>query len=163
MYCIQCGNPLSKKFIDGRARDYCLSCGWIYFHQLKVSSAVIIEQDQKILLLKRAYQPWQGDWYLPAGFVEADEDPRDAGKREVQEEIGINVEITNLFNHYYFNDDPRGNGLLLVYCSVINQLTFKPNNEILDFAFFPKNNLPGNLCGAGHKRAILEWAKNTYG
>jgi ADP-ribose pyrophosphatase YjhB (NUDIX family) len=161
MFCLQCGQELTQKIFEEKKRFVCPICGWVYYQQLKVSSAVIIEKNNQILLLKRAYDPWKDFWYLPAGYVEHDEDPKMAGVREVSEEIGIKIQIqeNGLFNYYYFDDDPRGNGLLLVYVSNVLKWSIAPSNEITDYQFYSANHLPKNLCGAGHRSAILDWVK----
>lgn len=161
MFCLKCGSNLTLRRIDNRERNICNKCGWIYYPQLKVGSAAILTINNKILLLKRAEHPWKDDWYLPAGYVEFDEDPIKAVIREVYEETGIIVNIENLFNVYFFNDDPRGNGVLIVYQCSYKSGDLKLNNEVIDGNFFKSNQLPKNLCGAGHSRAILDWKRKV--
>lgn len=159
-YCLKCGHPLHNEFLDNRIREVCSSCNWVYYEQLKVSAAALIEKDEKLLLLLRAYEPWKNCWYLPAGYVEADEDPRKAVVREVLEETGLNINVDHLLESYYFDDDPRGNGLLLVYKCDLMDGALITNHEVLDSFFFEADQLPDNLSGAGHKRAIYNWARN---
>ena len=163
MYCLQCGHELVIKKLDNKYRNICPACGWVYYQQLKVSSAVIIEKDNKILLLKRAHNPWEGFWYLPAGFVEFDEDPKMGGIREVKEEIGLDVQINAMFHEYFYDDDPRGNGLLLVYLSKVLNWNYVQSDEITDYRFFSVHQIPNNLCGAGHRSAILDWIDSKNG
>lgn len=101
--------------MDSREREICPACGWVYYLQLKVGAGVLIEKDDQILLLQRAHEPWKEAWNIPAGYVEADEHPKDAAKREVFEETGLVVEIGELLKAYYYSDDPRGNGVALIY------------------------------------------------
>ena len=96
-YCFQCGTQLELRIRDNREREICPACDWVYYAQLKVGAAVLIEQDGKLLLLKRNHEPWKGTWMVPAGYVEADEDPKDAAVREVLEETGLEVEIGDLY------------------------------------------------------------------
>jgi 8-oxo-dGTP diphosphatase len=64
----------------------------------------------EIVLLERTHPPEEGTWVLPGGMVEADETAADACVREVEEEVGLDVEPVSLVGLY---DDPerdrRGN------------------------------------------------------
>ena len=121
MFCIKCGSELREVLVDHRQRKQCKICGWIYYPQLKVGTAGIIMKNGKLLLLLRSQEPWKNFWYLPAGYVEDDENPLSAVKREIEEETGLLVSDCKLFNIYFFNDDPRGNGILIVYqCNILN-------------------------------------------
>jgi ADP-ribose pyrophosphatase YjhB (NUDIX family) len=64
---------------------------------------------------------------------------------------------------YYFDDDPRGNGLLLVYEASVegrgpDSGRWQPESpETSAASFFLPENLPQPLCGGGHDRAIEAW------
>jgi 8-oxo-dGTP diphosphatase len=57
----------------------------------------LIHRDGKILLIKRKFEPNKGRWSLPGGLMEIGEDPEGAARREVREEIGIEVKVEGLF------------------------------------------------------------------
>jgi len=157
-FCHQCGTELNSVLLEGRQRLICPRCSWVHYEQLKVSAAGLIELDGTLLLVRRNTEPWLGDWYLPAGYVEADEDPSLAAEREVKEETGLVVRSGSLFGSYYFDDDPRGNGLLLVYNCEIVEGGIELNAEVEAAGFFNPLSLPEKLTGAGHDRAIRDWA-----
>ncbi len=156
-YCFQCGQRLEPALQEGRLRQACPVCGWVYYPQLKVSAAALVEKDGKILLVRRKQEPWAGCWYLPAGYVEADEDPILAAGRELREETGLSAIAEEVFGLYYFDDDPRGNGLLIVYrCAYQGgEPCASPETEQGDF--FAVETLPVPLAGAGHERAVRDW------
>ena len=61
----------------------------------KNSIVIIIDDENRILLLKRSSYPdqWEPNSYsLPGGVIEKDEDPLEAAKREVKEETTIELE-----------------------------------------------------------------------
>lgn len=57
--------------------------------------AVIID-DHRVLLVRRANPPLQGEWSIPGGLVETGETTRDAIVREVLEETALHVEVAAL-------------------------------------------------------------------
>ncbi len=57
------------------------------------SVGVIVIHWGKVLLVKRGHEPARGLWSVPGGVVELGEPIREAAKREVREECGLEVEI----------------------------------------------------------------------
>ncbi|MBN1964223.1 MAG: NUDIX hydrolase, partial [Anaerolineae bacterium] len=88
-YCPRCGASLEQRMAFGQERPVCPACGYVHFYDPKVAAAVFIEQDGRVLLIKRGVEPEKGRWALPAGFIDRGEDPRHTAVREVQEETGL--------------------------------------------------------------------------
>jgi ADP-ribose pyrophosphatase YjhB (NUDIX family) len=99
----------------GQERPVCPACGWIYFADPKVAAAVLVERNGLILLVQRANQPHRGLWTLPAGFVNAGEDPAMAAARECLEETGLSVEITGLIEIVAGREHARGSDFVIFY------------------------------------------------
>lgn len=67
-----------------------------------------LENELQVLLVMRAGEPFQGDWALPGGFVEIDEDIGDAALRELEEETGVrDVYLEQLYTFGDPKRDPR--------------------------------------------------------
>ncbi|PKO12741.1 MAG: hypothetical protein CVU39_22505 [Chloroflexi bacterium HGW-Chloroflexi-10] len=158
-FCSNCGTSLVLKEIEQRQRAYCPECRRVYYEQLKIGAGALIELDRKILLLKRTKEPFAGCWNLPAGYVEVDESPVQAVIREVYEEVGLRVEVTDLVDVYFFNDDPRGNGILVVYHCVVREGALIESDEAVAPTYFFSKDIPANLSGGGHDQAIRAWQK----
>lgn len=156
-HCLSCGCTLELRMLDQRQRESCPACGWVYYPQLKVGAGMLIEQDGRLLLLQRAQPPWAGCWNLPAGYVEADEDPARAAEREALEETGLVVRATRLVEACYFDDDPRGNGIMLVYAGELIGGELRGSTEALCWRYFSPEEIPPALAGAGDDRAIRHW------
>jgi 8-oxo-dGTP diphosphatase len=156
-YCFLCGTAMVMVTLEERMRLRCPACGWVYYPQLKVAAAAQIEQHGRLLLVRRAMQPWLGCWNLPAGYLEADEDPHAGAAREAFEETGLLVKATDLLQAYYFDDDPRGNGVLLVYATQILGGEIHGSPEGREIRFFNAQELPAPQAGAGHQQAIQAW------
>jgi 8-oxo-dGTP diphosphatase len=58
-----------------------------------VGVGVLIEEDGRYLLVKRAAEPDAGLWSIPGGLIEVGERAADAAAREALEETGLTVEI----------------------------------------------------------------------
>lgn len=155
-YCLECGTTL-QPVQQERERLVCPACGWVYYAQPKIGAAALIEVDGSLLLARRAYEPWRGCWYLPAGYVEVDESPAHAAEREVYEETGLRVQAERLMNVLYFDDDPRGPGVLVVYACQILAGELHMSHETDGLGFFNAQDLPEDLAGAGHRETILAW------
>lgn len=117
-------------------REVCPVCQWIFYPQLKVTASVLVVREGKILLVQRAKEPWKGYWYLPAGYVENDETPRMAAEREAEEETGFSIISKDLIDTYFYDDDPRGNGLLILYSGTISSGEIRNNAEAMAIEFF---------------------------
>jgi ADP-ribose pyrophosphatase YjhB (NUDIX family) len=155
-YCLECGAML-ERVQQERERLVCPRCGWVYYAQPKIGAAAVIEVDGRLLLARRAYEPWRGYWYLPAGYVEVDESPAEAAEREVYEETGLRVQAQRLVDVRYFDDDPRGPGVLVIYACQIVAGELRVSHETDGLCFFDAQHLPDDLAGAGHRETILAW------
>ena len=60
----------------------------------------IINEGNRVLLVKRAHHPIQGEWSIPGGVLEVGETVREAAVREAHEETGLIVEASELLGVY---------------------------------------------------------------
>lgn len=70
--------------------------------------AVIIDNEEQVLLTKRKVPPFQGDWVMPGGKIDLGEPIVQALKREVWEEVGLEVEVgalIDVFEHVTPGED----------------------------------------------------------
>jgi ADP-ribose pyrophosphatase YjhB (NUDIX family) len=58
--------------------------------------AAILDADGRILLIQRLRQPEAGCWGLPGGKIDFGERAKDTARREIREELGIEIEILGL-------------------------------------------------------------------
>ncbi len=95
-FCQVCGHALEDRLAHGKIRRVCPACGFIHFEDPKVAVAAFIEDQGRMLLVRRAFNPQRGKWALPAGYVDYGEDPAAAVIREVKEETGLDIAIAGL-------------------------------------------------------------------
>lgn len=141
-YCPRCGHALENRFAFGRTRRVCPGCDFIFFRDKKVAASVLIVQGGKVLLVRRAMMPRKGLWTNPAGFVEYDEDPRDAAVREVLEETGYQVEVIELLDAIHGREHERGADLVIAYRARIVGGAPRPADDVDDLRFFGPDELP---------------------
>jgi ADP-ribose pyrophosphatase YjhB (NUDIX family) len=114
-YCPRCATILTAAERFGKERPLCPNCGWIYFADPKVAVAIFLEQDGRVLLVRRANEPFQGLWSLPAGFVDAGENPARAAERECLEEAGLTVRAGRVRDILAGQEHPRGADFIIIY------------------------------------------------
>lgn len=57
---------------------------------------MIVDDQGRLLLVRRGHEPYAGSWSLPSGRAEPGETARQAARREVIEETGLEVEVGEL-------------------------------------------------------------------
>jgi 8-oxo-dGTP diphosphatase len=104
------------------------------------TDCVIFDARGRVLLIRRGHPPFAGAHALPGGFVEIGETVEDACRREVREEVGLDVSNLRLVGVY--SDparDPRGHTVSVAFVSVL-----------------PERNVPK----PGSDAAAAEWISN---
>lgn len=91
-FCPFCGDRLQTLIHKGEVRPYCRRCSRIHYRNPTVGVAVVLVENQRILLVRRAGS-YNGAWCIPCGHVEWDEDVREAAGREFLEETGLLVHV----------------------------------------------------------------------
>lgn len=141
-FCPRCGTPVNHEFHYGQLRPVCPGCGWIFFADPKVAAAVLIERDGRILLVERGNEPHRGLWTLPAGFVNAGEDPALAAARECLEETGLTVEITGIIDIVSGREHARGSDFVIFYRGQAESGQATAGDDAAAVGWFERSNLP---------------------
>jgi 8-oxo-dGTP diphosphatase len=104
--------------------------------------AALIWQDGKVLICQRTrHQPMPLKWEFPGGKIEEGEQPRDALRRELDEELGIAAAIGNevaRIRHEY----PNGNSVELRFYDVREYSGELENRIFRDVVWAFPNELP---------------------
>jgi ADP-ribose pyrophosphatase YjhB (NUDIX family) len=141
-FCPRCGSRVGLQEKFGKLRAVCPQCGWIHFADPKVAAAVLVEQDGRVLLVRRVNEPFRGLWTLPAGFVDAGEDPARAAERECLEETSLTVRVTRVLNVVAGREHPRGADFIIVYAAQFISGVSQACDDADQVGWFKRSNLP---------------------
>ncbi|MCI0695072.1 NUDIX hydrolase [candidate division KSB1 bacterium] len=155
-FCPRCGGRLNERYAEGRDRLVCEKCGFIFYQNPVPAAAVILQQNRRILLVKRKFEPRIGEWSLPAGFIEWGESPEQTAIREVQEETGLNVAVRSLYGVYRGKDYPDYEILLVVYRGEILSGELRPGDDAIEVQWFDLAHLPENVAFQLHRNILAE-------
>ena len=73
-------------------------------------ASIAVFKDRKVLLVKRARAPFAGLWSLPGGKREGEEAPREAARRELKEETGIEADVEGVVDMVKIPRDEQDSG-----------------------------------------------------
>ena len=102
-------------------------------------------QPLQVLLIQRAILPFRGQWALPGGFVDMDEDLEEAARRELEEETGVSgVFMEQLYTFGQPGRDPRGRVVSVAYYALVNlsEYPVRAASDAREAAWFPIGQLP---------------------
>jgi len=126
---------------------------------------VIVERDNKVLLIRRKHEPFRNFWALPGGHINfGKETLEETAKRELGEETGILVDEENLrlFGVYSEpNRDPRGHYITHVYVAKNHNGKLKADDDAAEVRFFSLENLPE--LAFDHKLILNDYQKQLKG
>jgi len=121
-----------------------------------------ILKEDKVLLVKRAIPPFMRSWVLPGGHVNYGETVEEAIKREMKEEVGVEVKIKKLIGVYSNPErDPRYHSAAVVFLLEKPDKEVRLNYEGLEYKYFSFENLPVKI-GFDHRKIIEDFFENYY-
>ena len=141
-FCPRCGSAVTLVERFGHQRPVCPQCGWTYFADPKVAVAVLLEQADRVLLVRRVNEPFRGLWSLPAGFVDAGEDPARAAERECLEETGLAIHATHVMDIIAGREHPRGADFIIVYHGLVVSGKLQAADDADQAEWFDRKHLP---------------------
>ena len=107
----------------------------------------ILDEELKVLLIKRKIWPYEGMWAIPGGFVKMDESLETAAYRELAEETGVTSENVYLEQLYTFGQpdrDPRTRVITVTYFALVSadKISAQAADDAEDVAWFSVYRLP---------------------
>lgn len=164
-YCPACGSagigPDSVKSVT------CRDCQFkLYINVASAGMAVIFDDDQRVLVTRRKFEPYKGTLDFPGGFAEPGETMEACIIREIKEEL--NLAISNL--RYFFSTTNDYLYQAITYpildfvfiCRVTDFTPISANDDISEFLFIPVNDLDPAQFGHRSPRTVVDTLKNQF-
>jgi 8-oxo-dGTP diphosphatase len=135
-FCPRCGKTTT---VDYPRSISCPHCGYgAYYNPKPVAAAIPVTQSNEIVLLKRGFDPGKALWTFPGGFVDLGESVEEAARREAQEELQIDIALTELVGVY---SRPEDRVVLIVFAATTTQPP-KITPEAIEVTRFQPDEIP---------------------
>lgn len=159
-FCSQCGAELPAD-----PPITCPSCGAKHWRNPKPCAGALVIHEGKLLLVKRAHEPWFDCWDIPGGFCNGDEHPESAAVREVREETGLDVRLTGLLGMWMDTYESAAEATLNIYYHAqpvgAAEVRIDPH-EVAEVGWFLPDTLPDNIAFQGHVPAVLRAWQSAF-
>ena len=161
-FCPKCGDKLSSKKEGKHRRLQCSDCDFIFYQNSKPTSSALILDGNKVLLGKRKINPSKGRWDVIGGFLEPGEHPEEGLQREVLEETGLKVEVSDMIGFFMDVYDGAYPTLNICYTARVISGRLKPGSDIEELRWFEIAKLPKNIAFKNGKD-MLKQLKRWHG
>jgi 8-oxo-dGTP diphosphatase len=140
-----------------------------YPHPAVTTDVVVFTiRDQRLhlLLIQRANPPFQGQWALPGGFLDIDEDIETCAARELAEETGLDdLFLEQLYTFGEPGRDPRERVISVAYYALVSSARIAEpvaSSDATAVAWFPFGGLPqtafdhATIIAKAHERLVAK-------
>jgi 8-oxo-dGTP diphosphatase len=162
-YCPLCGSAFTYRVLQARERLVCPECQFIFWQNPVVGVAVIIVDQQRIVLARRSRGAYQGAWCIPCGYVEYDEDVRQAAQREFQEETGLVVAVGDVYAVHSNFHNPAAHSVGIWFRGTVLGGTLRPDDDVDAVAYVPLHALPDNLAFPTDRLVLAQLQRDYLG
>lgn len=158
-FCPVCAGELAPQLVDLRERLVCQACGFIFYINPKVAAGALVEDQGRVVLVRRGVEPGLGQWGLPAGFAEVDETIEETAVRECHEETGLEIVVDDLLGVYSYESATQGRGVLVLYAGHVVGGQLAAGDDALEVGLFAPDELPEDIAFRTHRQALHDWRK----
>ena len=163
-YCPSCGSR--DVYFDNIKEFRCKACSFTFFQNVAAAAAAILEYDGKILAIRRGREPKKGMLDLPGGFLDPEESAEDGLKREVREELNIELgELTYLGSYpniYKYKDVLYHTCDLFFYSKIDTLPTDLDRTEIDELILLDPKEIPVDKFAFESTKVGLRYYQNGY-
>ncbi len=161
-HCPSCGSEAIKP--DSAKSAACAACGFVYFFNASAAvAAIITNADDELLVAVRGQDPGKGRWDLPGGFVDPGETVEAALRREIREELDLEIQSMHYFasapNDYVYRSVTYLTADLVFVCEVEDFSPLRAQDDIEAVVFVPLERLdPQQFYFSSIRRIISAFA-----
>jgi 8-oxo-dGTP diphosphatase len=141
-YCPYCRTELEHSF----ERVSCPACRFVaHSNSEPTACALVTDGEGRLLLVRRARDPYAGTWDLPGGFLEETEHPLDALRRELREETALEIEPVDFFGIWldrYGRGDDVATTLNIYWTARVAGGEARAGDDAAELGWFPRDRLP---------------------
>ncbi|HVN30034.1 MAG TPA: NUDIX hydrolase [Candidatus Binataceae bacterium] len=143
-FCPMCGGALEVRIVapDNKQHKVCTQCGFVYFLNPKLVAGCIITENDRALLIRRGFEPAQGKWTYPGGFVDVGETPERCALRETVEEIGMTAREPELLGIYADRRDAAPVVITVTYMAKPGAEAPAVTAEATEIRYFAADEIP---------------------
>jgi ADP-ribose pyrophosphatase YjhB (NUDIX family) len=142
-YCPHCSSGLERIEEEGHPRMRCGGCGFVqYLNPSPTAGILVRDDDGRVLLVRRKYDPFAGLWTMPAGFIEYGETAEETAVRELEEETGLVIAVDRVNAVETCRDDPRGDSVFVLYEGRVEGGSLRAGDDADEADFFALDSLP---------------------
>ncbi len=158
-FCPRCAHALEDRLFEGKSRRSCPACGFIHFPDPKVAVVALIAEGERVLLIRRAVEPARGQWALPGGYMDAGELPDAALRREVREEVGLEIEVGELLEIFPMVNKGASLGFVLAYRAQPRRgaTDLRAGDDVDAAGWFGPQETPDALAFDSTQRLLASW------
>ncbi len=125
---------------------------------------IIIEQNSRILMIRRKNEPYKGCLALPGGFVNEGERIEDAARREANEETSLNIGLSEILGVYSDpKRDPRGHLMSTVFIAMIpvgndiETVQASAQDDAAEIHWINLDDLDNSTIAFDHKKILFDY------
>jgi 8-oxo-dGTP diphosphatase len=144
-FCPYCASALCAVTRGGRDRPACPRCDFVQYRNPVVGVAVIVRRGTEVLLGRRSGS-YRGQWCIPCGYVEWDEDVREAARREFEEETGLQVRIGRVYTVHTNTHNPHLHTVGIWFEGTVTGGAAVAGDDLDEVGFFDLDRLPDPLA-----------------
>jgi ADP-ribose pyrophosphatase YjhB (NUDIX family) len=140
---------------------FCKHCA--RFNARQIACSTVLLKDSLVLLVERAQEPGLGSWDIPGGYLDWDETLEEAAIRELKEETGLNLDLSDIeyLGNFSKPNNSVGNQVIEMYylaTKFSGHLELEVA-EVSDAKWFDLDSLPKNVA-FDHMKILQKINKN---